>query len=106
VPPRESLEQDSASCWRGGDLQERLEPTPKRASGREDVHPGGGLGVLRLCQEACADEGVERSAGLLDVVGHEGGELFTRQERPGVPPEEAQEIEIAGVAQARPGLVK
>jgi len=55
VPPRESLEQDSASCWRGG-------PRRRRA--------------------------------------------LTRQERPGVPPEEAQEIEIAGVAQARPGLVK
>src|SRR5437763_8249581 len=90
VPPCESPEQGSASCWRGGDLQERREPIPERASGREDVHPGAGLGVLRLCQEACADEGVERSADLLDVVGHEGGELFTRQERPGVPPEEAQ----------------
>src|SRR4029453_6073727 len=65
----------------------------------EDIHPSGGPLVERPPQEAGLEKTVERPRDLRELVADVGGELLTTEPHAGVPREEEQQVEDAGVPQ-------
>lgn len=82
-------------------MQKRRQPSSLWTVEQEKVHARRVVGILVSLQKAGLNEGINGCGDTLHAVSNKGGELFVRQERPGMPLQKHEEIEGTGVADDR-----
>lgn len=82
---------------RGSQFQKFPNASILRAIEHEHVHPRRVHGILSSFQQVSFNEYFERLGNPLDIVSHECGKLFARQEGARVPMQKQKQVEVAGL---------